>query len=267
LPKCPICYDYPFEGERCPICGFTPNPQEAVWWKVVAYHPLTGRRLEPRPFSKKEYAKIHVERLKALGYEARYFPAPYGKDPSIESAFQVSSIASLGRLKVAYPLPTLPVETYPIEEQKYIAGLISGEGSFLPHVVRGNAFYDLALPPTERLYTYNYVYPEFGIGMNDFAEMFRVAEALSEYLEPTPISRPPFYLLRVPREKAIAIALWGINLWTKNSRIWQDAHRTITLWKEKVSIHVTPEIAREIIRQPRGKKLEYMIELKDKGMI
>lgn len=82
MPKCPICYDYPFEGERCPICGFTPNPQEAVWWKVVAYHPLTGRRLEPRPFSKREYARIHVERLKALGYEARYFPAPYGRDPN-----------------------------------------------------------------------------------------------------------------------------------------------------------------------------------------
>lgn len=88
MPKCPICYDYPFEGERCPICGFSTNPQEAIWWKVVAYHPLTGRRLEPRPFSKREYAKIHVERLKALGYEARYFPMPYGKDPNQELKFE-----------------------------------------------------------------------------------------------------------------------------------------------------------------------------------
>jgi len=86
--RCPACGSLNAEEwEKCVICGVLLHspPREALWWKVVAVHPITGRRLEPRPFSKREYAKIHVERLKALGYEARYFPAPYGKDPSIET--------------------------------------------------------------------------------------------------------------------------------------------------------------------------------------
>jgi hypothetical protein len=37
MPKCPVCFDYPFDGERCPICGFPIIETITEWIKA---HPL-----------------------------------------------------------------------------------------------------------------------------------------------------------------------------------------------------------------------------------
>jgi len=81
--KCPHCgSQVDIEWEKCQVCGY-PLHSPQLWWKVVATHPITGERLTPRPFSRKEYAEIHAERLRRLGYtDVKYFPAPWGRDPN-----------------------------------------------------------------------------------------------------------------------------------------------------------------------------------------
>ncbi|MEM2507594.1 MAG: hypothetical protein QXF61_11185 [Nitrososphaeria archaeon] len=127
--RCPACGSLNAEEwEKCVICGvLLHNPQrEALWWKVVAVHPATGRRLEPRPFSKMEYARIHVERLKALGYEARYFPMPYGRDPQPLVENQTSNLNQVIVRPRARPPEVIP-KLNPIEAAQ-LAQLLMDEG-------------------------------------------------------------------------------------------------------------------------------------------
>jgi hypothetical protein len=83
--NCPHCgSQVDTEWVKCEVCGVSLHSASSqLWWKVIATHPLTGERLEPRPFSRREYAEIHAERLRRLGYiDVKYFPSPWGKDPN-----------------------------------------------------------------------------------------------------------------------------------------------------------------------------------------
>jgi hypothetical protein len=276
--NCPNCdSQIDIEWGKCQICGFplhgsNPSPEK---WRVFYKRPeeLIWRYWD---FTKREVAEAMKKRWESMGFEARImYLRPKKPSPSRRRAMlweevmgelfeQGSSHSPNPELKVAYPIPALPVETYPIEEQKYIAGLISGEGSFFPDISRTNMIHNEALPTTERLYRYNYIYPTFTFGMNEYPE---VAKAFGEYIPPKPRPYTPRYEYRTRYAKVTAIALWGIRLWTRDTRIWKEAHDIIALFGERTRLDVTPEIAREIVRQPRGKKLEYMRELKKIGLI
>jgi len=282
--NCPHCgLQVDEKWEKCAVCGFplhspSPNPTPEKW--RVFYKRPEEPIWRYWDFTKREVAEAMKARWEKMGYETRIMylrprrPSPKRRriilwEEVMGELLEQGSSHSQNpeQLKVAYPIPALPVETYPIEEQKYIAGLISGEGSFFPDISRTDAIYNEALPSTERLYRYNYIYPTFTFGMNEYPEVAKVARAFGEYIPRIPRPYTPHYEYRTRHEKVIAIALWGIPLWTRDSRIWREAHDIIALFGEKTRLTVTPEIAREIVRQPRGKKLEYMRELKKKGLI
>lgn len=116
---CPNCQSQvDVEWEKCQVCGFQLHSvSHQLWWKVVATNPITGKKLEPRPFSRREYAEIHAERLRRLGYiDVKYFPAPWGRDPNQQVVVRV-------RARPPEVIPTLN----PIDAAQ-LAQLIMDEG-------------------------------------------------------------------------------------------------------------------------------------------
>jgi hypothetical protein len=110
MPKCPVCYGYPFDGERCPICGFPADPQRIAYWELVYRHPEKPEELFRRPFPiDYERAKVWKKMLETRGYEARIMPV-YAKSNPQEIL-----------------IPTMPMNWF------YVGAFIDGEGSASYH--------------------------------------------------------------------------------------------------------------------------------------
>jgi protein-disulfide isomerase len=77
MPNCPICYDYPFEGERCPLCGFPASSisllehhSPEIKWRVF-YRKPDSPEWHSWDVTRYELAKAMKARFERLGYETK----------------------------------------------------------------------------------------------------------------------------------------------------------------------------------------------------
>lgn len=132
--------------------------------------------------------------------------------------------------EILYPIPKLIVEEMPLEEQKFVAGLIEADGCLRPVRDRRDRI-DLE-------YRYVYLRPVFVFDMTEEPPVRRVAEALGlEYhAYPRPPPRQDRYEIHTSGTPAISIAHWALPLLTSSSKRAKDAQLLLKTFRETPSI-------------------------------
>lgn len=156
----------------------------------------------------------------------------------------------------------LPVEKAPLKDQAWLAGIIEGEGSFRAGLERKELIKDTKLPPPEREYRYNYLYPRFsiGLGLKSKASVERAGKLLGY----KPFETKEKAVIDVTGEPAISIAIWALKFMTPKSEKYVDAKHLLQMFREQVGIVILPEDVPKVLGMTKEEHYRYVMKLKRK---